>query len=561
MESARIRRNFDKAKMLRIQNYLDNNPLGTENVSVYHYQTRLDMLVKAYSSFQQCHHDLTTYIQIHDTEELQTNEIYCRQVKEMFMQLKQELVQHISVLSSPVHTAETQLVLVNTTGSVHQSTIRKSSEETTIPSFSGNLCDWPSFFNLFSSSVHLNSNLPDVLKFMYLRSFLKGEALSYIQHFHITSYNYSAAWNKLITRYGKQTQIIQSTVLQTTKCDVSKLKYPISTCYAPAVVKTHSTISIKPSTTSKGLNYNNNKSSNLTNTVHKNQLSNSITCIVCSGGHPVHHCSNFKKFNISFRCEFARKNNLCFNCLYNSHSVAECKITSSCKVCKLRHHTLLHTDLPPSCSISISSNSPSFTSNTSSLISQSSEQCSHIPVAKPKRSNVLHSEQIESNVDNSENLPCNEIINSKDMLDVKHEEDLLHNILVIDSSITTSLNYKTNNTYGFLENKILKNHLHTKGFQETIHRLRERIHHGVSSKQQFYSSQPQQSSSRMLTIHENKDIEVVSTCLANWKHGGIKLIINELSSENYHLVHLCFTSLRLSWSTFLYTTGLIQQLC
>ena len=49
-----------------------------------------------------------------------------------------------------------------------------------IPTYDGSLFTWSTFWSQFEVTVHKNSNLSDIQKFTYLKSFLKGEAESAI---------------------------------------------------------------------------------------------------------------------------------------------------------------------------------------------------------------------------------------------------------------------------------------------------------------------------------------------------------------------------------------------
>ncbi|CAB3246934.1 unnamed protein product [Arctia plantaginis] len=58
--------------------------------------------------------------------------------------------------------------------------------------------------------------------------------------------------------------------------------------------------------------------------------------------HTLSHCKLFGRYTPSQRSEFAKTNNLCFNCLATGHSVRQCRIPTSCQICKKRHHSLIH---------------------------------------------------------------------------------------------------------------------------------------------------------------------------------------------------------------------------
>lgn len=88
------------------------------------------------------------------------------------------------------------------------------------------------------------------------------------------------------------------------------------------------------------------------NTVHKSktqsQTNSSPGCLACSGSHHISRCTTFKSWDVKSRRDFARTKHLCYNCLQNSHSIAECKNSKNCFLCNSRHHTLLHQELSPS---------------------------------------------------------------------------------------------------------------------------------------------------------------------------------------------------------------------
>ncbi|XP_074041972.1 uncharacterized protein [Leptinotarsa decemlineata] len=68
-----------------------------------------------------------------------------------------------------------------------------------------------------------------------------------------------------------------------------------------------------------------------------------IRCPNCKNPHFISECSDFKKLSIKNRLERAKQRGLCINCLKPGHLVRQCR-SSSCKICKSRHHTMLHID-------------------------------------------------------------------------------------------------------------------------------------------------------------------------------------------------------------------------
>lgn len=69
-----------------------------------------------------------------------------------------------------------------------------------LPSFGGNILEWPSFFDLFESAVHRNVSLQDSQKLYFLKTNLVGEAAALISHLRIEDANYAPALAKLKAR-------------------------------------------------------------------------------------------------------------------------------------------------------------------------------------------------------------------------------------------------------------------------------------------------------------------------------------------------------------------------
>ncbi|XP_062704329.1 uncharacterized protein LOC109403153 [Aedes albopictus] len=66
-----------------------------------------------------------------------------------------------------------------------------------------------------------------------------------------------------------------------------------------------------------------------------------ISCFLCRQNHYINQCEEFLKLSPPQRIEKAKSLNLCFNCLSNNHSAAQCT-RSLCRSCQKKHHTLLH---------------------------------------------------------------------------------------------------------------------------------------------------------------------------------------------------------------------------
>lgn len=66
-----------------------------------------------------------------------------------------------------------------------------------LPKFGGKLTEWIPFFQAFNALVHVNRNLSDIDKFLYLKSLLSGSAAQIINSSDISAENYENALDSL----------------------------------------------------------------------------------------------------------------------------------------------------------------------------------------------------------------------------------------------------------------------------------------------------------------------------------------------------------------------------
>ena len=89
-----------------------------------------------------------------------------------------------------------------------------------LPSFSGDVKQWTSFWEQFLVIVH-ETDLPEITKFTYLKSVLKGDKLS-VEGLALTSANYTVAMNILESRFGRTEHIITSHIEELLNINVPK---------------------------------------------------------------------------------------------------------------------------------------------------------------------------------------------------------------------------------------------------------------------------------------------------------------------------------------------------
>ena len=70
--------------------------------------------------------------------------------------------------------------------------------------------------------------------------------------------------------------------------------------------------------------------------------SSSITCYYCKELHVLSKCPRFLEKSVFDRNSYVKQNKLCSNCLHHSHSLQNCSSNYRCRVCKNKHHSVLH---------------------------------------------------------------------------------------------------------------------------------------------------------------------------------------------------------------------------
>jgi hypothetical protein len=110
---------------------------------------------------------------------------------------------------------------------VSTSTVEAKLPKIELPSFSGDVKEWLSFWEQFDVIVN-QSELPDVTKFTYLKSLLKDEAKIVVQGLSLTALNYKVAVDILKERYGRKERIVFSHIEELLNvCVPKQLKVPV----------------------------------------------------------------------------------------------------------------------------------------------------------------------------------------------------------------------------------------------------------------------------------------------------------------------------------------------
>lgn len=365
-------------------------------------QARMQCIEELWKTFTTTHQELIKAIprdKRHDFTYFQNDEYSL--FEDLYLCIKADIHDMISsLLASSAQTKPTpqqDSSFIDVTD-VHTPQVRLPSIQ--IPTYSGSYDEWPTFQDLFVSLVHNNTSLSDVQKLHYLKCSMAGEAEALLRHIRVTEANYTQAWEMLKARYGNK-RIIVNTLLNrlctqkrvsvqsanllkmlldnTTECINTLNNLNINTdSWDPIIIfltvqkldqetrKDWENFSFKSNSDDlplwddlKGFLESKFRTLELVNPISTLSLektkdryikqrsfhttSSSVkTCIICKENHSLCHCKEFSKMSITERNNFVKTKNLCFNCLLAGHSVLKCRLPMACRVCRKRHHTLLH---------------------------------------------------------------------------------------------------------------------------------------------------------------------------------------------------------------------------
>ncbi|XP_044778690.1 uncharacterized protein LOC123327154 [Drosophila simulans] len=70
-------------------------------------------------------------------------------------------------------------------------------------------------------------------------------------------------------------------------------------------------------------------------------------CTSCQQNHQLFKCPQFIALDIASRRDFLKSRKLCFNCLSPAHMVGNCTSRHTCRICRRKHHTLVHGSSQP----------------------------------------------------------------------------------------------------------------------------------------------------------------------------------------------------------------------
>lgn len=268
--------------------------------------------------------------------------------------------------------------------------------------FDGDIDDWLSFRDLFTSLIHSNTDLPEVEKLHYLKGCLQGEPKSLIDPLKITKTNYQIAWDMLMQRYNNSKQLrkrqIQSIFMLPTLANETvsglhalldgfeRIVKNLDQVVEPKDYRDLLLIQILTarldSVTRRGweefastkeeeiladlTNFlrrrvqmleslpcklvelkGSNQHQQFSKRTENTKMSYSTVqtpggrCFTCDESHLLYQCPVFQRLGVSERINLLRTHSLCRNCFRVGHRARHCRSKNSCRNCMGRHHTLV----------------------------------------------------------------------------------------------------------------------------------------------------------------------------------------------------------------------------
>ncbi|XP_065082123.1 uncharacterized protein LOC135704593 [Ochlerotatus camptorhynchus] len=368
-----------------------------EGVSITEVEVRLQKLDELWERFS----EILIGIRSHEDfpEDSDAYEKERKQFSDSYYRVKSFLVDKIKVKSGPsvhdqsIHSSES--TGQGASGHVRLPQIR-------LQMFNGDIDEWLSFRDLFTSLIHWKTELPEVEKFHYLKGCLQGEPRSIIDSLQMTKANYQIAWDTLLKRYNdskllkkRQVQslfklpsiskesatdlhiLLESfeRIVQTLDKLVQPEEYKdlllmnlLTTRLDPATCRgweefsstqekdtlkglsdfLHRRVQVLDSLPSKAVDnkgvgppQGSAKPKPMVKTSYGTIQSSGGRCVACSANHLLYQCGTFQRLSVSERDAFLRTHSLCRNCLRSGHLAKDCQSKFSCRNCKGRHHSMV----------------------------------------------------------------------------------------------------------------------------------------------------------------------------------------------------------------------------
>ena len=216
MESLKKQRAVIKGSITKLHNWFLANK--DKEQDLFQFKIREDKLNSVFSEYEKVQGE----IEVLDDTDLEMNDR--NDVEQKFYNTLAGIKRKIDEFNSKILISQQQIITPHLGSSAVQL------PEITIQTFYGNFSEWNAFFQLFTTLIINNTSLNDLQRFIYLKSFLKGEPLRLINNIEVIDSNFQIAINTLKDRYENNARVISILIkrlLKTpslTKCNMQTLR-------------------------------------------------------------------------------------------------------------------------------------------------------------------------------------------------------------------------------------------------------------------------------------------------------------------------------------------------
>lgn len=177
-----------KARITRTHNWVNQNE---DTASLNTFEIKKGQLISYFNDYEQAQQALELYdnsLISTDADETETKYVAT------LSQIKDNIDKLVNVSKSVTPPVSTPTLVTNNMNSALSSV---KLPQISINPFSGNFSEWNSFYQLFSTLIIDNLDLTEIQKFIYLKSYLRGEPLNLIQNIEVIDSNFVIALDTL----------------------------------------------------------------------------------------------------------------------------------------------------------------------------------------------------------------------------------------------------------------------------------------------------------------------------------------------------------------------------
>ncbi|XP_062542201.1 uncharacterized protein LOC134210189 [Armigeres subalbatus] len=320
-----------------------------EDTKLSQVEVRLEKLENIWDKFSE------TLVEIKSHDDYKEDETYDKERREFnnrFYEAKSFLVDQAKERKEPL--------LLDQSVRTHDTSVQGALDNVRLPqiklqSFNGDIDEWLSFRDLFTSLIHWKPDLPEVEKFHYLKGCLQAEPQSMIDLLQ----SLLEGFERIVRTLDQVVQPAEYKDLLLVNILTSRLD-PVTRRGWEEFSSSKETdsldelreflnrrVHVLESMPAKSLDTRGvqqppaKQKPFVSRTSFTSAQASGGRCVACSGNHPLFQCNSFQRLSVSDRDGLLRTISLCRNCFRPGHLARECQSKYLCRNCKGRHHILV----------------------------------------------------------------------------------------------------------------------------------------------------------------------------------------------------------------------------